>query len=175
MLEVEDILPSPLTPFVLPPSMPESVCEMQTQALFKMAQSSPQPQSVDTANYARVSSLPSLATSSSSSGELHLYKDSETGSPSIVVGSPSSAQELLLQGNTQVPQPLPLFSTAHTAVSKSQPPNQPTGVYPPGLMNWSKQNSPAAPHQRPSSPTGNTLVGFVDHDPDRNHRYTHHP
>ena len=155
--------------------MPEPVCEMQTPALIKRVQSTPQPQSVDTANYARMNSLPSPATSSASSGELHLYIDSDTSSPSIVVGPPSSSQELLLQGNTQVPQPLPLFSTAHTAVSKSQPPNQPTGVYPPGLMNWSKQNSPAAPHQRPSSPTGHTLVGFMEHDHDGNHCYTHHP
>ena len=63
MLEVKDILPSPLTPLVFP--VPEAVCEMQTPALFTMAQSSPQPQSVDTATYARVNPLPSTATSSS--------------------------------------------------------------------------------------------------------------
>ena len=63
--------------------------------LFTMAQSSPQPQSVDTANYARVNPLPSPATSSSSSGELHLYIDSDTSSPSVPTGSQSSSQEVL--------------------------------------------------------------------------------
>ena len=72
--------------------------------------------------------LPSPATSSSSSGELHLYIDSDTSSASIAVGPPSSSQELLLQGNTQVPQPPPLFSAAHTAVPTSQPPPQPTRI-----------------------------------------------
>ena len=127
MLEVEDILPSPLTALVLPPPVPEPVCEMQTPALFTMAQSSPQPQSVDTGNYARVNPLPSTATSSSSSGELHLFIGSDTSSPSIAVGPTSSSQELLLQGNIQVRQPPSLF-TAHTAVSTSQPPPQPTSI-----------------------------------------------
>ena len=54
MLEVDDIVPSPLTPLVLAPTVPEPVCEMQTPDLFAVAQSSPQPRSVDTANYARV-------------------------------------------------------------------------------------------------------------------------
>ena len=45
-LEVENILHSPLTPLVLPPPVPEPVCEMHTPALFTIAQSSPQPQSV---------------------------------------------------------------------------------------------------------------------------------
>ena len=68
MLEVDDILPSPLTPLVLAPTVPQPVCEMQKPALFTMAQTSPQPHSVDTANYARVNPLPSPATSSSISG-----------------------------------------------------------------------------------------------------------
>ena len=126
MLEVEDILPSPLTPLVLPPPEPKPVCEMQTPSLFTIAQSSPQPQSVDTANYARVNPLLLPASSSSSSVELHLYIDSEMSSSPAPVGPQSSSQELLLQGNNQVPQPPPLFSTAHTAVSTSQPPPQPT-------------------------------------------------
>ena len=126
MREVEDILPSPLTPLVLPPPMPESICEMQTLALFTMGQSSPQPNSVDTTNYARVKPLPSPATSSSSSGELHLYIDSETSSSSTAVGPHSSSQELLLEGNTQVPQSPPLFSTVHTALPTPKPPTQPT-------------------------------------------------
>ena len=113
MLEVEDILPSPLTPLVLPPLEPEPVCEMQTPALFTMAQSSPQPQSMDTANNAWVNLLPSAATSCSSSGEFHLYIDSDTSSPSIAVGPTSSSQELLLQGSIQVPQP-PHSSQLHT-------------------------------------------------------------
>ena len=99
MLEVDDILPSPLTPLVLPPPVPEPVCEMQTPALFTMAQSSPQPQSVDTAIYARVNPLPSPATSSSSSCELRLYIDSDGNSPSLNPGPTGSSQELLLQGN----------------------------------------------------------------------------
>ena len=73
MLDVGDILPSPLTPLVLPHPVPELVCEMKTPAFFKIAQSSPQPQSMDTADYARVNPLPSPATSSFSSGELDLY------------------------------------------------------------------------------------------------------
>ena len=125
MLEVDDILPTPLTPLVLAPTVPEPVCELQTPALFTMAQSSPRPQSVDTANYARVNPLPSPATSSSSSGELHLYIDSDTSSPSVPTGLQSSSQELLLQGTSQVQQPPPLFSTA---VSTSQPPIQPTST-----------------------------------------------
>ena len=86
MLEVDDILPSPLTPLVLAPTVPEPVCKMQTPILFTMAQSSPQPQSVDTTNYARMNPLPSPATSSSSSGALHLYIDSDTSSPSVPTG-----------------------------------------------------------------------------------------
>ena len=128
MLEVDDILPLPLTPFVLAPTVPELVREMQTPALFTMAQSSLQPQSVDTANYARVNTPPSPATSSSSSGELHLYIDSDTSSPSAPTGLQSSSQELLFQGTSQVPQPPPLFSTAHTAVSTSQPSIKPTNI-----------------------------------------------
>ena len=128
MLEVDDILPSPLTPLVMSRTVPEPVCEMQTLALFTMAQSSLQPQSVDTANYALVNPLPSPATSSSSSGELHLYIDSDTSSPSVPTGLQSSSQELLLQETSQVPQPPPLFSTAHTAVSTSQSPFQPTRI-----------------------------------------------
>ena len=100
---------------------------MQTPALFTMAQSSPQPKSVDTANYVWVNPLPSPATSSSSAGELHLYIDSDTSSPWVPVGQQSSSQELSLQGDSQVPQPIPLFSTTHTAVT-SQPPPQPTSI-----------------------------------------------
>ena len=98
MLEVDDILPSPLTHLVLPHPVPEPVCEMQTPALFTMAQSCPQPQSVDTINYARENQLPSPATSSSSSGELHLHIKSDTSSPSVPAGPPSSSEELLFQG-----------------------------------------------------------------------------
>ena len=149
MLEVDDILPSPLTPRVPAPTVPEPVCEMQTPALFTMAQSSPQPHSVVTASYARVNPLPSPATSSLSSGELHLYIHSDTSSPSVPAGPQSSSHELLLQGTSHshptllyctqltltlhtkqppVPQPPPLFSIAHTAVSAAQPPPQPTSI-----------------------------------------------
>ena len=41
MLEIDDILPSPLKQLVLPPPEPEPVCEMQTPALFTIAQPSP--------------------------------------------------------------------------------------------------------------------------------------
>ena len=128
MLEFDDILPSPLTPLVLPPTVTEPICKMQTPALFTMAQSSPQPQSMNVANCARANPLPSPATSSSSSGELHLYIDSDASSPSVPAGPQSSSQELLLQGTSQVPQPPPLFSTAHITVSTSQPPTQPTSI-----------------------------------------------
>ena len=113
MLDVDDILPSPLTPLVLAPTVPEPVCEMQTAALFTMAQTSPQSQSVDTANYARVNPLPSPATFSSSSGELHLYIDTDTIPSTVPTGPHSSSHEL---------QPPSLISTAHTAVSTTQPP-----------------------------------------------------
>ena len=128
MLEVDDILPSALTPLVLAPTVPEPICKMQTPALFTMAQSSPQPQSVNVANCARVKPLPSPTTSSSSSGELHLYIGSDASSPSVPAGPQSSSQELLLQGTSQVPQPPPLFSTAHITVSTSQPPTRPTSI-----------------------------------------------
>ena len=85
---------------------------MQTPALFTMAQTSPQPQSVDTANYARVNALPSPATSSSS-GALQLYIDSDTSPPTVPAGKHSSSQE---------PQPPSLISTAHTTVPSTQPP-----------------------------------------------------
>ena len=117
LLEVEDILPSPLAPLVLQPTVPEPVCEMQTPAFFTMAQSSPQPQSVDTTNYARVNPLPSPATSSSS-GELHLYIESDTSPPAAPMGQASSSQELLLQGNVQTAQPPP----PTTALTEAQPP-----------------------------------------------------
>ena len=106
-------------------------CHLQYSNQFaksKHQPSSSQPQSVDTANYARVNQLPSPATSSSSPGELHLYIDSDKSLPSVPVGPQSSSQELLLQGDNQVPQPPPLFSAAHTAVSTSQSPPQPTSI-----------------------------------------------
>ena len=113
MLGVDDILPSLLTPLVLASTVPKPVCEMQTPALFTVAQTFPQPQSVDTANYVRVNPLPSPATSSSSSVELHLYIDNDTSTPTVPAGQHSSSQEL---------QPPSLISTAHTAVSSTQPP-----------------------------------------------------
>ena len=129
MLEVEDILPSTLTLFVLPHQVPERVWEMQTPALFTMAQCSPQPQSMDAANYARVNPLLSPATSSSSSGELHLFIESDTSSPSAPVGPPSSLKQLLLRGEQPVPQPYSIIGTiTHTSIPTSQPPPQPTSI-----------------------------------------------
>ena len=92
-----------------------------------MAQSSPQPQCVDSANYALVNPLPSPATSFFSSSDFHLYINSDKSSPSVPTGPPSSSQEPLLQGTSQVSQTPPLFSTAHTAISTLQhPSHQPT-------------------------------------------------
>ena len=42
MLDVDDILPWPVRPLVLPPPVPEHVYEMQTPALFTMDQASRQ-------------------------------------------------------------------------------------------------------------------------------------
>ena len=53
---------------------------------------------------------------------------SDVSSPSVPIGLQSTSQELLLQGTSQVQQAPPLFSTAHTAVSTSQPPIQPTCI-----------------------------------------------
>ena len=92
MLEVDDILPSPLTPLAVPHPVAETVCEMQSPALFTMTQSSPQPQSVYPASYAWLNPLPSPATSAFFSGELQLYSESETSSPSVPVDPPSSTQ-----------------------------------------------------------------------------------
>ena len=124
MLEVDDILPSPHNRLVLAPAVPEPVCEMQTPALFTMNQTSPHPQSVDTANYERVNPLPSTTTSSSSSGELHLYIDSDKSLSSISIGQASSSQEM---GHVQISQPPSLNSTVHM-VSLSQPPPQQTSI-----------------------------------------------
>ena len=139
---------------------------MQTPALFTMAQSSPQPQAVDTATYARLNSLPSPATSSSSSGELHLYIDSDGNSPSQNPCPASSSQELLLQGN--------------------QPPVQASSTAPPYpwqcltrhshtfLLGRTMWNSLLIPHQRQSSPTGRPQEGFVDHNRAHSRRFIHH-
>ena len=97
MLDVDDILPSPLTPLVLPPPVPEPVSKMQTLALFTMAQASPQPQSVNLATNARVKPLPLSATSFSSS-ELHLCIGKDTISPTTPTTPLSSSEEHLLQG-----------------------------------------------------------------------------
>ena len=101
------------------------------------AQSFPQPQSVDTINYARVNPLPSPATSSSSSGKLHLYNESVTSSPLVTVGPPSSSQEVLHQGDQLVPQPPPIFATTtNTLTSTSQLPLQPMNI-----SSWSDEVS----------------------------------
>ena len=123
LLDVDNILPSPLTPMVQPPPVPEPVSEMQAPALFTMAQASPQPQSVDLAAPARVNPLPSPATSSSSSGELHLYIGSDTRSHTATMGPPSSSKEFLLQGQQPVSQPPHSFTLAPQSVPL--PPTQP--------------------------------------------------
>ena len=79
-----------------------------------MAQSSPQPESVDTLNYARVNPLPLPATSSSSLEELHLHFESDTISP-------SSSQELLLQGDQQPHPTIEKTTNELTFTSQLQP------------------------------------------------------
>ena len=172
MLEVKELLPSPLTSLVLPPPVSETVYEMQTPALFTMAQFSPQPQPVDTENFASVNPLPSPATSSWSSGELHLYINSDTSSPSIATGPTSSSQELLLQGSIQVTQPLH-SSLLHTQkwLNHNQHPSLQAFLL--GLTKWQQRSSLAAQHQKQLSQIGLTLVGFVDHDHDHSHWFTH--
>ena len=89
----------------------------------------PYSHSLWTLNYARVNPLPSPATSCSSSRELHLYIESDTSSPSVPVGPPSSSQELLLQGDQRVQQPPPIFATTtNIPTSTSQLPPQPTTI-----------------------------------------------
>ena len=73
MFDVDKIIPSLLTPLVLPPPVRELVCHIKTTALFAMTQASSQPQSVDAAAYSRVYPLPSNPTSSSSSVEQQLF------------------------------------------------------------------------------------------------------
>ena len=105
MLDVDDILPSTLTPPVLAPPVPKPVCKLQTPALFTMIHASPRPQSLDAPNYElRVNHLPSPATSSSFSGELPLFIGSNSDSLTVVAGSLSLSLELLLPG--QQPPPL---------------------------------------------------------------------
>ena len=90
-----------------------------------MAQTSPQPQHVNTINYARVKPLPSPTTSSSSSGELHLYIDSDTCSPPTQTGPHSSSQEPLPPGSSQTSQP-PSFLTIHTIIPTTRHPSHST-------------------------------------------------
>ena len=71
LLHVNDDLPSSLTFLVLALPLHTPVYEMQTKDLITIAQASPQPQPVTTANYSRVNPLHSHTTSSSSSGKLH--------------------------------------------------------------------------------------------------------
>ena len=115
MQKVEDILPSTLAPLVLPHAVPQPVCVMQTPTFVTVAQSSPHLQSMNRANYARLNPLPSSATCSSSSGENHLYIDSDTSSRSVHVGPLSSSQELLLQSDNTM---------SHTPHQSSQLPTQ---------------------------------------------------
>ena len=124
MLEVDIILP--LTTLVLCHPVPESVCEMQTPALFTMVQTSPEPQTLDTANYKRVNPLPSPATPSSSSSELHLYFESDTSSASVLVGSRARLKSFFFQGDQPAPQPANIIQpTSYFPSSVPQPPTQP--------------------------------------------------
>ena len=61
MLDVDNILTLPLKTLVLPPPVPESICGVQTTALFAMDQSSlqPQPQYVDSAIQSRMNPITS--------------------------------------------------------------------------------------------------------------------
>ena len=159
MLEVDDIVPSPLTPLVLAPTVPKPVCEMQTPDLFTVAQSSPQPRSVDTANYARVNPLPSPATSSSSSGERHLYIDSDTSSPSVPARPQSSSQE----HKSYFKETVRGHSHTHYFQLRTQQSPQynhqfSLRTFHLGLMNWPQRNNLVTLHQRRLSPIGHTLV-----------------
>ena len=111
MLEIEDILPSPVAPLVLPHAVPETVCEMQTPALFTKAQPSPQPQSLNTTNYARVNPLPSPATSSS------IFFNTE---------SSSSTPTRLPQSDTPPPIFKPISTATSAALTHSQPSTTPS-------------------------------------------------
>ena len=126
---------------------------------------------MDTANYARVNPLPSPATSFSSSGELHLYIESDTSSSSVPVGPPSSSQELLLQGDQSVPQSLYLIqSTTKPPSSVPQPPTQTLRSF-----SWADEVGAA---EHPAHSTPETIVPnwaypaeSVEHDQDPNRRY----
>ena len=98
MLDVDDILSSPVAPLVLAPPVAEPVCEIaQRLPLFEIAQASLQPQSVDAVTYEWMNSLPSLATSFSCSGELPLFIGSGPNSPTAIAGTLSSSQQLQLE------------------------------------------------------------------------------
>ena len=135
MLDFDDFLPLSLTPLVLPLTMPEPVCEMQTPALFTIAHASPQPQSVDLATHIRLISLPSPATCSSSSGEFHLHIGSYKKSPTTPTATLSSSQEFLLHGRQPVPQPTPPFTLA-----QQQPQSVPhPQTEPPHSLSWADE------------------------------------
>ena len=103
------------------------------------------------ANYAQLKLLSSPAASSSSSGELHLYIESDTSSPSAPVGPPSSSEELLLQGDQPVPQPPSTFgTTTHTSIPTLQPPPQSTSI-----SSWADE---AAITKQSGRPTPETVV-----------------
>ena len=126
MLDVDGILPSPMTPLVLSPPVPEQVCKMQTPALFSISQAFAKTQSVDSATYARVNPLPSPATSSSSSGEVQLYIGGDPSSHTAPTAQLSSSLELLIEGQKPVPQPPQSFTMApQPPPLVLQPPKQP--------------------------------------------------
>ena len=83
-----------------------------------------QSQSMDSATHARVIPLPSIATISSSSGELHLYIDSDT-SPPTQMGPTSSSHELLISSQTVPQSQQLLFPASRLPFSVTQPPPQP--------------------------------------------------
>ena len=138
---------------------------MQTPALFTMAQSSPQPQSVDTVTYARVKPLPSPGTISTS-GELRRYIDSDGRSPSLNPGPTGSSQELLLRGSQQPP-PITSVAPPYTATV----PHLSQSHLPSWRTEW---NNLVSPRQIQLSPIGQSKAGFVDHNHAHRRWFIHH-
>ena len=129
----------------------------------------PQPLSVDKINYAQVPPLPSPATPSSSSGELHLYIESDTSTPSIPVRPLSSSHELVLQGDQPMPQLPPILRQSRTQQTPDHNHQPNIRVSPLGLMRLPEQNNQVALRLKRSFQFGHTLAGFVDLDHGLNH------
>ena len=145
MLEVEDILPSPLTP--------KPVCEMQTPALFTIGQSSPQPQSVDTAKYARVFRClqppphPPLQVNSD------VWNNHPHSNTRITTTTPAYkffwADEVAIAEQLGRSTPETVFSNwAYSGMIRGSRPRSQPLVYPPPVVPTSSAEHPHAPSSR---------------------------